>query len=560
MRKLFTLLALCTFALVACEPTDEPDNNPKLEVEFSITSANPMEFDAAGGAGEITYEVKNFEGTPTVIARSDVAWIENLTSADGKVTFNVAANEVTKARSTTIELTFEGKEYTVTVNQAAGADKPAVEFTITSANPMEFEAAGGSGEITYEVKNFEGTPFVGAECEAAWIESLTPDAGKISFNVAANEVTEARSTTIELTFEGEKYSVTVNQAAAEKQPESQYDVDITVPYLNGTYYGSYEGSKGYNYYIYLSDMGLIGEDYFAAGDGHIYRLDLYSSTAADADPAVLPHGTYEVDVNDSANPGTCGVTYSFHVNIVNGEVSGGMDAIDGGTITVTDNRVEAILELSSGKVHRIVYEGSLELGYEEGGPTFDSVSTLEGDLAINCESDYIVAETYGDEEGVGCNLWYVYIYENVNWDTQEITGHGFNIELLVDPAAEDIVGTYAVLTEDNIDNPAGTFIPGAYDSDGYSIYPYYTWYITGDYTSFAPILDGTITITADADGVYTFTFDCVDDAGNAITGQTWGYAELYNETLSAAAKPSSKQLDSKPALKREAKKSMTLRN
>ncbi len=560
MRKLFTLLALCTFALVACEPTEEPDNNPKLEVEFSITSANPMEFKAAGGAGEITYEVKNFEGTPAVIARCDVAWIENLNSADDKVTFNVAANEVTEARSTTIELTFEGKEYTVTVNQAAGAEKPAVEFTITSANPMEFEAAGGAGKITYEVKNFEGTPFVGAECEAAWIENLTPDAGKISFNVAANEVTEARSTTIDLTFEGEKYSVTVNQAAAEKQPETQYDVDITVPYLNGTYYGSYGGANGYNYYIYLSEMGLVGEDTLKEGDGHCYRLDLYSSVMATDDPAILPQGVYTVDLSDSGAAGTCGVTYSFHVNIVNGEISGGMNAIDGGTITVTDNRVEAILELSSGEVHRIVYEGSLELDYEDGGVSYDSVSTLEGDLSLNYESDYIYAETYGDEEGIGCNLWYVYIYENVNWDTEEISGHGFNIELLVDPAAEDITGTYVALTENNINNPAGTFIPGAYDIDGYGIYPYYSWYITGDYSSFAPIMDGTITITADADGVYTFTFDCVDDAGNAITGQTWGYAELYNETLSTVAKPSSKQLKSKPTLTREVKKSKTLRN
>ncbi|MBR6721450.1 MAG: BACON domain-containing protein [Alistipes sp.] len=560
MRKLFTLLALCTFALVACEPTEEPENNPKLEVEFSITSANPMEFDAAGGAGEITYEVKNFEGTPTVIARRDVAWIENLTSADGKVTFNVAANEVTEARSTTIELTFEGEEYTVTVNQAAGAEKPAVEFTITSANPMEFEAAGGAGEITYEVKNFEGTPFVGAECEAAWIENLTPDAGKISFNVAANEVTEARSTTIELTFEGEKYPVTVNQAAAEKQPETQYDVDITVPYLNGTYYGSYGGSNGYNYYIYLSEMGLVGEDSLKEGDGHCYRLDLYSSVMATDDPAILPQGVYTVDLSDSGAAGTCGITYSFHINIVNGEISGSMDGLESGTITVTENRVEAILELYSGQVHRVVYEGSLELDYEEGGVSYDSVSTLVGDLSLNYESDYIVAETYGDEEGIGCNWWYVYLYESVNWDTQEISGHGFNIELFVDPAAEDITGTYVALTDENIDNPAGTFIPGAYDIDGYSIYPYYSWYITGDYSSFAPIMDGTITITADADGVYTFTFDCVDDAGNAITGQTWGYAELYNETLTSVAKPSSKQLKSKTTLAREVKKSKTLRN
>lgn len=466
MRKLFTLLVLCTFALVACEPTEEPENNPELEVEFSITSANPMEFDAAGGAGEITYEVKNFEGTPAVIARSDVAWIENLNSADDKVTFNVAANEVTEARSTTIELTFEGKEYTVTVNQAA----------------------------------------------------------------------------------------------AEKQPETQYDVDITVPYLNGTYYGSYGGSNGYNYYIYLSEMGLVGEDTPKEGDGHFYRLDLYSSVMATDEPAILPLGVYTVDLSDSGAAGTCGITYSFHINIVNGEISGGMDGLESGTITVTENRVEAILELYSGQVHRVVYEGSLELDYEEGGVSYDSVSTLEGDLSLNYESDYILAETYGDEEGIGCNLWYVYMYETVNWDTEEISGHGFNIELLVDPAAEDITGTYVALTENNINNPAGTFIPGQYDIDGYSIYPYYSWYITGDYSSFAPIMDGTITITADADGLYTFTFDCVDDAGNAITGQTWGYAELYNETLSTVAKPSSKQLKSKPKLTREVKKSKTLRN
>lgn len=307
-------------------------------------------------------------------------------------------------------------------------------------------------------------------------------------------------------------------------------------------------------------MGLVGEDSLKEGDGHCYRLDLYSSVMATDDPAILPQGVYTVDLSDSGAAGTCGITYSFHINIVNGEISGSMDGLESGTITVTENRVEAILELYSGQVHRVVYEGSLELDYEEGGVSYDSVSTLEGDLSLNYESDYIVAETYGDEGGIGCNWWYVYMYESVNWDTQEISGHGFNIELLVDPAAEDITGTYVALTDENIDNPAGTFIPGAYDIEGYSIYPYYSWYITGDYSSFAPVMDGTITITADADGVYTFTFDCVDDAGNAITGQTWGYAELYNETLSTVAKPSSKQLKSKPTLAREVKKSKTLRN
>jgi hypothetical protein len=66
-----------------------------------------------------------------------------------------------------------------------------------------------------------------------------------------------------------------------------------------------------------------------------------------------------------------------------------------------------------------------------------------------------------------------------------------------------------------------------------------SWYVDilyGDMNEdLAPIFDGEFTIDIDANGVYTFTFDCYDDAGYAITGSI--KAEEYSEAAALSAKP-----------------------
>ena len=51
MKKFFLLFALCAFAFAACEKTSVEAPKGKL----TLTSKSVMNFEAAGGAGEITY-------------------------------------------------------------------------------------------------------------------------------------------------------------------------------------------------------------------------------------------------------------------------------------------------------------------------------------------------------------------------------------------------------------------------------------------------------------------------------------------------------------------------
>ena len=116
-----------------------------------------------------------------------------------------------------------------------GVDKPvdkeyAAELTLTSDAEMNFDAAGGEGEITYTAKMVEVTreaaePKVEATCEADWVTDLTV-ADNITFTVAANEA-EARETKITVSYVDKSFEVTVKQAAKQnEEPEYLLDVEL----------------------------------------------------------------------------------------------------------------------------------------------------------------------------------------------------------------------------------------------------------------------------------------------------------------------------------------------
>ncbi len=95
---------------------------------------------------------------------------------------------------------------------------PKAELTLTSEATMEFEAAGGNGEITYTLKNPVQGVQLEASCPDSWVTNL--NAGdKITFTVASNTDTEARSTKITAKYQQKSFEVTINQAGATQQPE-----------------------------------------------------------------------------------------------------------------------------------------------------------------------------------------------------------------------------------------------------------------------------------------------------------------------------------------------------
>ena len=132
MKKFFSLIALVAVALTSCEPSStENPNEVDANLKIKLTSSSVMNFEATGGEGEITYEFEELTRAHVAEAATAVAWIENLTSTqEGKVTFNVAANESKEERSATIKVSYGEHSFMVMVKQA-GTKTADVNFTAT---------------------------------------------------------------------------------------------------------------------------------------------------------------------------------------------------------------------------------------------------------------------------------------------------------------------------------------------------------------------------------------------------------------------------------------------
>ncbi len=398
------------------------------------------------------------------------------------------------------------------------------KLELISEAAVEFDAKGGEGTIEYKLTNpVEGTELT-AEADAAWITNVTV-ADKVTYFVEANETEEAREATITLTYGALTKSVAVKQAAKANedapQPEPAYDFEFEAGAINGAYYGT-EYSTAYNYFIMLSESGTAH-----ANDTSVthYRFDIYSNTGCDTDPATLPLGTYTVDPDDTYAANTCSLSYSAHVIAENGTFSG-VNYFESGTITITENRIEAKIVDMKGQTHHVVYEGPLQIGFEQ----------IElGDVEFNYDAAIIVAENYGDLYEVGCDNWYIYAYEQYDEETYEPSGHHFGIELFIDTAAENLTGVYT-LAEDEMEDYSGTFLAGYDEGD----YLYGCWYI--DYDSYVgvPMVDGTITVELGEDNKYTFTFDCIDNDGNTITGTAAGFVDVLDMREEGASLSSAK--------------------
>lgn len=294
-------------------------------------------------------------------------------------------------------------------------------------------------------------------------------------------------------------------------PAEKEMVEVTANYLSGYYYGNLD-AEGYWYSLILS----VDPEFYT-----FISFDIFSETAVGNGPSVVPFGVYEFDPAYSTEPGTMAGTYI--------SIEGEDSDIIGGTMTVTENHIDLVVEAEDGTVYHVTYDGSLDFETtSEGG---DSVSNLDGDLELSVEDAYFTAEGY-DNEYEGKMYYYITVY----CDPETFAGHWLMLEIISDNM-EDITGEYAAVAEAHLDpeNIYNCFFAGDYENEEEDIYPYYSWYLDVEtlsddgvvYNKQAPLVEGDILIEKDANGVYTFMLDCYDDAGNSITGVIKGTGEIY---------------------------------
>jgi len=282
------------------------------------------------------------------------------------------------------------------------------------------------------------------------------------------------------------------------EPQPGEDVEFTATYFGGTYYNV----GNHNYYIVLSDVEVDGSS--AVDGATYYYFDIYSNNVND-DHSV-PNGVYTFDASNSYASGTFTEEYGFGFK-VNGTESLWYLYAEGSKITVSDNKIVAELVLTDGTKHVVTYEGSLALSEaSEGG------SSLTGDLELNETGWDVIVEYHGQYYSDETDNYYVSLYE----DADSGSGKWFVLDLMADYATcEDHSGTFVATEEYPAPN---TFYTGLIEN-GYLAGSWYAEIEDGEVAgAMAPLMEGTITVTFNADDSQTYVFDCKDDMGNKITG------------------------------------------
>ena len=403
----------------------------------------------------------------------------------------------------------------------AQSDENAV-LTLTSEQVLNFNPTGGKGTITYTLTDAKANALPSAVSGAEWVTDITV-AEDITFNVAANDTTEDRNAVIVVSYGEQSFTVHIKQTFDIYASWNVY-VEFVATALNGEYYGT-AYSADPNYFAILSKNGTTGwSDLYV---DTYYRFDIFSKTPADANALVLPFGTYTFDEYSLGVGDTFGKEYSVRLETFQ---SGQLQEtkIEDGVIYITDNKFEAILKLSDGKVHRVVYEGSLALGYIE-VPEPDYYSTLTEDYTFNHDNGVLRINYYGDYYNVGAANWVV----SMVLPGTKINGDYFSIDLVASSDeynVSSIFGTYTCVA-DETQVAKNTFIAGNYNNKRFN----YSWYFvcvddTFGSADMAPLTDGTITIS-EVDGKYVVEYDCMDDNGHKIQGTyTCSNLEMYNST------------------------------
>ena len=384
-------------------------------------------------------------------------------------------------------------------------------LSVTSDTTVWFEAAGGEGVITYTIEN----PVKGAQLEAEssveWISNINVGTNEVTYVVEANDVEEERRGVITLTY-GADNSCTVSIL---QRANINVDVEFEVKSLDGSYYlDKLENADTHNYNLTLSDKGYNQSGNLYA-DASYYILDIYVDTPAEGGVATLPAGEYYLAAGNAT--GVINNGYSKFVDTHNG----------GSTLLFTDARLivgegtlEAYITLENGKVHHLTYEGSLVVEPYKADDN-SGYSTLRRDYSFDISGGLFVGAYVGNMYYSNADTCQVYLFEDLDVVTGEERGDEFQLDLQLPRGTTDICGTYTPGTS------AGHFLIGSVENLGDGQYMQTnTWYMTAGYLDFAPLIDGTITVTKDDADVYTFVIDCVDDEGHKISGTFRGMGEF----------------------------------
>ena len=283
----------------------------------------------------------------------------------------------------------------VTLAFTACNNEPTNEFSATikpESTLVEFGKSGGEKTVKFAIINPVGGS-VTTEDNADWIEAVVEFNSELIITAEANPG-DAREAKVTLKYSSAKsVDIVVKQRSG---LTGDYDVEYVAEHFEGQYYGNKE-STNYNYFVILSDFGLtLGGQ--PKSDGTYYFFDFYSKVAGDEEYPVLPNGTYTFDKRDTFADATFSDISSWYVVYENGKVKTSK-SYKSATVTVADNKFEAIIEMTDGEIHKVSYEGDLYVGSD------NILSTFTKDITFALEGAEITATNYGAAQSLAIDVY-----------------------------------------------------------------------------------------------------------------------------------------------------------
>ena len=247
----------------------------------------------------------------------------------------------------------------ITVGEAT---ENSIAFTITSTD---------ADEVKYlVVETAEGTPTATEILSNGTSAQANAEAGCYVTELKAETeytiVAVAKNTKAVVKAEAKMTTKGKGNGDEPNPPAEEYDVTFDAEQIHIEYYGD-QYSVAYNYYIILSDVGVVLSDNQMSfkDNGTYYLLDLYAADDAENNNYTVPAGTYKAATNSAA--GTFGLgDYGAGLKIVNGEPTYFIYAA--GEVVVSDNKIVATITMEDGAKHQITYEGSLYFGANGDNP------------------------------------------------------------------------------------------------------------------------------------------------------------------------------------------------
>lgn len=385
-----------------------------------------------------------------------------------------------------------------------------VKFEITSSDTFDIGAEGGVVVVTYTLGGGDYSLVDVATDNEAMITALnTEEQGIICAMVAANNVYEARTAQIRISFNGETKYVAIHQEGDADAPHNEV-VNVTANQLVGNYYGDNLREGVGHYWIILTKDGFV--DGAAVAGGEYFRLDLMAPMPEDMDNIRIPDGEYRFDLSLSGDEYTIVDIGNTDYSWVDENMEGWALALDDASLTVSGNRFELIAVVDDKeKEFHVSFDGDYSLTTSI---ISDCVSSLTGDAVIDVSNCTASVYSYGDYWECGYNNWCIEFVCNAGMKD----GTYLVIDFL-NNSTTDFTGRYEAsgFSADDETKPdfrSNVFVPGFRVADDADLLlgSLYMVYKDGLCLSQAPLYGGTVTITANGDGTHTIVIDATDDA------------------------------------------------